>query len=47
LIETETKVARSVAVLYLANITTLVLNTLFLVLLANYYGSRLEEVGYV
>jgi O-antigen/teichoic acid export membrane protein len=43
----EARVARGGAALYLANVTTLVLNTLFLVLLANYYAADQAEVGYV
>ncbi len=38
--DTPAKVARGVATLYLANITTFLLNTVFLVLLTNYYSSR-------
>jgi O-antigen/teichoic acid export membrane protein len=38
--DTAAKVARGVAALYLANILTFLLNTLFLVLLANYYNSQ-------
>ena len=45
--ETEAQVARGAAALYFSNITTLVLNTLFLVLLANYYSSSQSEVGLV
>ncbi len=47
MIETDAKVARGVAALYIANITTLLLNTVFLVLLANYYGADRAEVGLV
>lgn len=47
MIESDAKVAKGVAALYLANITTLVLNTLFLVLLANYYAASQAEVGLV
>jgi O-antigen/teichoic acid export membrane protein len=39
LTEKDAKVARGVAALYVANITTLVLNTAFLVLLTNYYNA--------
>ncbi len=45
--ETDAKVAKGVAALYLANITILVLNTVFLVLLANYYVSEQAVVGLV
>jgi O-antigen/teichoic acid export membrane protein len=45
--ETDAKIARGAAALYFSNITTLVLNTLFLVLLANYYASNQAEVGVV
>ncbi len=45
--EADAKMARGVAALYLANVVTLVLNTLFLVLLANYYGADQAEVGLV
>ena len=41
----EERVAAGVAALYLANITTLVLNTLFLVLLTNWVS--VQEVGLV
>lgn len=44
LIETDAKVARGVAALYLANVTTLVLNTLFFVLLTNYLSDQ-TKVG--
>lgn len=47
MIEAKARVARGVAALYLANITTLLLNTVFLVLLANYYGSQQAQVGLV
>jgi O-antigen/teichoic acid export membrane protein len=47
LIEADAKLARGAAALYFSNITTLVLNTLFLVLLANYYSSSQAEVGLV
>lgn len=47
MIETDTKIARGVAALYLANVTTLVLNSLFLVLLTNYYAGNRAEVGLV
>jgi O-antigen/teichoic acid export membrane protein len=47
LIEKDARVARGVAALYLANISTLILNTLFLVLLANYYSSDQAMVGLV
>jgi O-antigen/teichoic acid export membrane protein len=43
----DAKVAKGVAALYLANMTTLALNTLFLVLLANYYASQQVQVGLV
>jgi len=45
--ETDAKVARGVAALYVANITTLVLNTVFLILLANYYAGDQAIVGLV
>jgi len=47
LTETDARVARGVAALYLANVTTLVLNTIFLVVLANYYSAQQAEVGLV
>ncbi|MBI3859189.1 MAG: polysaccharide biosynthesis C-terminal domain-containing protein [Thaumarchaeota archaeon] len=47
MIETDARVARGVAALYLAGITSLVLNTIFLVLLANYYASNQAEVGLI
>jgi O-antigen/teichoic acid export membrane protein len=47
LIETDAKIARGAAALYFSSITTLVLNTIFLVLLANYYAADQAEVGVV
>jgi O-antigen/teichoic acid export membrane protein len=47
LIETDAKIARGAAALYLASIATLVLNTLFLVLLTNYFGGDQTKVGLV
>ena len=47
MIETDAKIARGAAALYFANVTALVLNTLFLVLLANYYAADQAEVGLV
>ena len=47
MIEADARLARGAAALYFSNITTLVLNTVFLVLLANYYASSQAEVGLV
>jgi len=47
LIETDAKIARGAAALYLASIAALILNTLFLVLLTNYYSGDQAKVGLV
>jgi len=47
LTDSDARTARGAAALYLANLTALGLNTLFLVFLTNYYASNQGEVGLV